>query len=96
MPAEPVDVTNGDSAAFGDGDSPVRPDVLAREREAFYWAATDDELEARLGDLTETQRSVLFLIAEDFSYKETARILGIPIGTVMSNLSRALKKLKQS
>jgi RNA polymerase sigma-70 factor (ECF subfamily) len=33
---------------------------------------------------------VLLLIAlEDYSYAETARLLGIPLGTVMSRLARA-------
>jgi len=47
-------------------------------------------------ELPEEQRSVLLLIAvEDFSYRETARILGLPIGTVMSRLSRAREHLRQ-
>ena len=47
-------------------------------------------------ELPEEQRSVLLLIAvEDFSYRETARILGLPIGTVMSRLSRGREHLRQ-
>ena len=39
--------------------------------------------------LPEEQRSVLLLIGvEDLSYEEAARVLGVPIGTVMSRLSR--------
>ena len=46
--------------------------------------------------LPEEQRSVLLLIAvEDFSYRETARVLGLPIGTVMSRLSRGRERLRQ-
>jgi len=47
-------------------------------------------------ELPEEQRSVLRLIGvEDFSYQETARILGLPIGTVMSRLSRGRERLRQ-
>ena len=45
--------------------------------------------------LPEEQRSVLVLIAvEDLSYEEAARVLGVPIGTVMSRLSRGHERLR--
>ncbi len=45
--------------------------------------------------LPEEQRSVLFLVAvEDLSYEEAARVLGVPIGTVMSRLSRGRERLR--
>ena len=47
-------------------------------------------------ELPEEQRAVLLLIAvEDFSYRETAQVLGLPIGTVMSRLSRGREHLRQ-
>ncbi|HZU88229.1 MAG TPA: sigma-70 family RNA polymerase sigma factor, partial [Stellaceae bacterium] len=43
-----------------------------------------------LRELPEEQRSVLMSIAvEDLSYREAARALGVPVGTVMSRLWRA-------
>jgi RNA polymerase sigma-70 factor (ECF subfamily) len=53
------------------------------------------DLERAIAALPEAQREVLLLVAlEDLSYDETARALGIPIGTVMSRLSRAREKLR--
>ena len=46
--------------------------------------------------LPQEQRAVLLLVGvEDFSYKDAARILGVPIGTVMSRLSRGRERLRQ-
>jgi RNA polymerase sigma-70 factor (ECF subfamily) len=46
--------------------------------------------------LPEEQRAVLSLVGvEDLSYAETARVLGVPIGTVMSRLSRGRERLRQ-
>lgn len=69
--------------------------ALANEKE-FYNFALDDQWKERLEQLNEKQKSILYLIAEDYSYKEIASILDIPTGTVMSSLSRALQKLKQT
>src|SRR5215470_5567236 len=50
----------------------------------------------KLARLPEDQRAVLLLIAvEDLSYAEAAKVLNIPIGTVMSRLSRARERLQQ-
>lgn len=47
-----------------------------------------------MGSLPEGQREVLSLVAiEGLSYRETADVLGLPIGTVMSRLSRARESL---
>ncbi len=52
------------------------------------------ELMGALNSLPEDQRSVLLLICvEDLTYAEAAQVLGIPIGTVMSRLSRARERL---
>ena len=53
------------------------------------------DLDRAIVRLPDEQREVLLLVAlEDMSYDEVARVLGIPIGTVMSRLSRAREKLR--
>jgi RNA polymerase sigma-70 factor (ECF subfamily) len=47
--------------------------------------------------LPEEQRAVLLLVGvEDLSYQEAARVLGVPIGTVMSRLSRGRERLRHA
>lgn len=58
---------------------------------------TDDEVIGALDELPARYRSVVLLAdVHEFDYKETAAILEIPIGTVMSRLSRARARLKKS
>lgn len=55
------------------------------------------ELLDAVNRLPEEQRSVLLLVAvEGMSYAQTAEILGVQTGTVMSRLSRARDKLAQT
>jgi RNA polymerase sigma-70 factor (ECF subfamily) len=61
-----------------------------------------DRLEVRdvlaaLSRLPEAQRAALVLIAlEDFSYADAARVLEIPIGTLMSRLARGREALRRA
>jgi RNA polymerase sigma-70 factor (ECF subfamily) len=46
--------------------------------------------------LPEDQRAVLLLVSvEGLSYAETASVLGVPTGTVMSRLARARERLRR-
>src|ERR1700750_379036 len=57
-------------------------------------ALRHDDILAAVGQLPDDQRGVLLLVSiEDVSYAEAARILDIPIGTVMSRLARARTRL---
>lgn len=54
------------------------------------------DLRKALGALPAEQREVLLLIGlEDMSYVEVSQSLGIPIGTVMSRLSRGRQRLRR-
>ncbi len=53
------------------------------------------DLDRAIARLPADQRAVLLLVTlEEMSYEEVATTLGIPIGTVMSRLSRAREKLR--
>ena len=54
------------------------------------------DLERALAMLPPQAREVLLLVAmEQCSYAETAQMLGIPVGTVMSRLARAREQLRR-
>ena len=57
---------------------------------------TDDEVKAALESLPDNFRMpVLLADVEEFSYKEIAEMLDIPIGTVMSRLHRGRKAMQK-
>jgi RNA polymerase sigma-70 factor (ECF subfamily) len=69
-----------------------RPEVEGQQEAALIHR----DLLRAFAELPEEQRSVLFLVTvEDLSYGEAARVLGVPIGTVMSRLSRGREKLRR-
>jgi RNA polymerase sigma-70 factor (ECF subfamily) len=57
---------------------------------------TDAEILAALDGIPQNFKSVVLLVdVEEFSYKDVGEIIGIPIGTVMSRLSRGRKLLRE-
>lgn len=53
------------------------------------------QIRRAFGELPEEQREALHLVAiEDLSYQEAADVLGIPVGTLMSRVSRARARLR--
>jgi RNA polymerase sigma factor (sigma-70 family) len=54
------------------------------------------DLERAIGQLPQEQREVILLVGlEGMSYDEVAAILGVPIGTVRSRLSRGRDQLRR-
>ena len=65
--------------------------VQAREPD---WAELRD-IDDALTRLPAEQRAVLLLVGlEQFTYEEAARVLEVPVGTVMSRLSRGRERLR--
>ena len=53
------------------------------------------DIHAALARLPTEQREVMLLVGlEQFGYAETAQVLGVPVGTVMSRLSRARERMR--
>jgi len=74
-------------------------DDLAPEEEAVAGEQEDHaairSISEALDRLPDLHREVILLVAlEDMSYREVAEITGVPVGTVMSRLSRARSALK--
>ncbi len=73
-------------------------DVASRSAEdTLFDLFTDDEVKAALEALPDNFRlPVLLADVEEFSYKEIAEMLDIPIGTVMSRLHRGRKAMQKA
>ena len=73
-------------------------DVASRSAEdTLFDLFTDDEVKRALEELPENFRlPVLLADVEEFSYKEIAEMLEIPIGTVMSRLHRGRKAMQRA
>ena len=57
---------------------------------------TDEEILGALDRVPQDFRAVVLLVdVDEFSYKEASAILNVPIGTVMSRLSRGRKLLRE-
>jgi RNA polymerase sigma-70 factor (ECF subfamily) len=84
-PAGRVLLSENDSDAAGDAEDPMSAVAAQAEREGLRRA---------IGQLPLEQREVLILREfEELSYRQIARIIDSPIGTVMSRLSRARDQL---
>ena len=75
----------------------MNPDIedLNHDLEPHKSEVLMSDLNYCLQQLPDDQRQVLLLVSvEGFTYKEVAKIMDVPLGTVMSRLSRARKTLQ--
>ncbi|SON56719.1 Sigma-24 [Hartmannibacter diazotrophicus] len=73
----------------------IGQDAMAQAADQDQGLRQQDVLRA-LDTLPEDQKSVLLLVSvEDMSYADAARVLDIPLGTVMSRLARARERMRR-
>jgi RNA polymerase sigma-70 factor (ECF subfamily) len=85
-----VDSERVEQAATG----PDGPAAFDTPERILMRATLDADLQAALDELPEAFREAVWLRdVEEFSYAEMAEMLGIPIGTVMSRISRGRRLL---
>ena len=78
-----------------DDDAPVEPKTSATPESILLARAEQKTIQQALEELPLTFREVILLCdLEEMSYDEIAQTLSIPIGTVMSRLSRARKAMR--
>ena len=78
-----------------DGETDDTADNIPDPESALIRNADRDMLRAALEDLAvEFREAIVLRELEGLSYKEIADIAGVPIGTVMSRLARARKRLQ--
>lgn len=71
-------------------------DQVTTSKEPVLEHLTDEEILGALDRVPQDFRAVVLLVdVDEFSYKETSAILNVPIGTVMSRLSRGRKFLRE-
>ena len=76
---------------------PIETATLAAHPEAQVDRVMAGEVLAALEALDPDQREVLVLVAvEGLQYREAAGVLGIPVGTVMSRLSRGRERMRRA
>jgi RNA polymerase sigma-70 factor (ECF subfamily) len=81
------------AAAFDEGDEPA--DTTASAEEDLVRRADGARLARALEELpTEFREVIVLRELEEMSYREIADVAGIPVGTVMSRLARARRRLQ--
>jgi RNA polymerase sigma-70 factor (ECF subfamily) len=85
------------TVTLDDEENPVPEPVAIGDPETLLLARADQHrIQQALAQLPVQHREIILLSdVEEMAYKEIAEMLGMPIGTVMSRLSRARKALRE-
>jgi RNA polymerase sigma-70 factor, ECF subfamily len=85
------------TVSFDDEENEIPEPPASGDPESLLLARMDQEqIRLALEQLAVQQREIILLsYVEELSYKEIAETLGLPIGTVMSRLSRARRALRE-
>jgi RNA polymerase sigma-70 factor (ECF subfamily) len=78
-----------------DGDAPIEPAVSETPESVLLARVQQETIQNALEKLPVKFREIVLLCdLEEMSYQEIGEMLGIPLGTVMSRLSRARKAMR--
>jgi RNA polymerase sigma-70 factor (ECF subfamily) len=92
-----VSLESPDGNSQDDAAALVVPDTAENPEQSFALAEARTALDRALAAMpAELRECVVLRELEDLSYRDIASITGVPIGTVMSRLSRARKLLTQT
>ena len=92
----PAEVSIDEIAEWDGWDPARRPADAPRSAEAdFLNSMPNHEIKSAMATLPEGSRTAIYYAdVLDYTYAETAVLMNIPIGTVMSRVSRARKRLR--
>jgi RNA polymerase sigma-70 factor (ECF subfamily) len=77
---------------FGSGD-PIEVEVASENPLAGDYT---DEMQAALGRLpSDLRETLLLVVVGELTHQEAADLLGVPLGTVLSRVSRARARLRE-
>ena len=84
------------TVSFDDEESAIQEPTVPDNPESLLFAQADEqELRRALDQLPVAHREIILLCdVEEMSYKQISELVGIPIGTVMSRLSRARQAMR--
>jgi RNA polymerase sigma-70 factor (ECF subfamily) len=91
-----VDDLRRQAASRLDAGASADPRSVPSDQDADLLCAVSD-FEQALDRLSAEQREVLLLVGlEQLTYRQAAKVIGAPVGTVMSRLARAREKLSSN